>query len=80
MTTITVKNIPTDIYEKLKQSAKLNHRSINSEIIASIERAVRSQALDPGLLLADARRLRERTAPYPITDDELTQAKSKGRP
>ena len=33
MPTITVKNIPSDIYEKLKKSAEISHRSINSEII-----------------------------------------------
>ena len=33
MPTITVRNIPTDLYEWLKQSAEANRRSINSEII-----------------------------------------------
>ena len=56
---ITVKNIPVEIYEKLKRAAEISHRSINSEIIACIERAVCSQEIDPDLLLANARRLRE---------------------
>jgi hypothetical protein len=29
MPTVTVKNIPSDLYEKLKQSAEVNRRSIN---------------------------------------------------
>jgi plasmid stability protein len=41
MPTITVKNIPTELYELLKQSAAANRRSINSEILTCIERAVR---------------------------------------
>ena len=80
MPTITVKNIPQDTYEQLKKSAKLNHRSLNSEIIACIEHVVRSQPVDPELLIASARQVRELTASYKITDDEFDQAKNAGRP
>ncbi len=79
MPTITVKNIPAEIYEKLKKSAETSHRSINSEIIACIERAVRSQQIDPDLLLANARKLRSKTTSHPITDGEFNQAKTTGR-
>jgi len=47
MPTITVKNIPTELYELLKQSAAANRRSINSEILTCIERAVRGRKADP---------------------------------
>ena len=79
MPAITVKNIPPDIYERLRQSAESNRRSINSEIIACIEQAVRSREVDPDLLLANARRLRAKTAVHPISDVEFTQAKRSGR-
>ena len=80
MPTVTVKNIPADIYEKLKRAAEISHRSINSEIIACIERAVSSREINPGVVLAEARRLRAKTAAHPITDRELVQAKTAGRP
>lgn len=79
MTTYTVKNIPSDIYEKLKRSAELNRRSINSEIIFCIENTVQSQAVDSGLVLRRARKLRNLTKEWPITDDELKMAKEIGR-
>jgi len=79
MPTITVKNIPADIYEKLKKSAETSRRSINSEIIACIERAVQSQQINPDLLLSNARKLRSKTSSHPITDDEFNQAKTTGR-
>ncbi len=79
MPTITVRNIPADIYKKLKKSAEISHRSINSEIIACIERAVRSQQINPDLLLSNARKLRSKTSSHPITDDEFNQAKTSGR-
>ena len=80
MTTYTVKNIPPDIYEKLKRSAELNRRSINSEIIVCIENTVQSQAVDSELVLRRARKLRRLTEDVPITDDDLKRAKEAGRP
>jgi hypothetical protein len=79
MPTITVKSIPADLYERLKESARVHHRSINSEIIVCIERAVGHRKIDPDATLARARQLRERTTAYPVTDDEFTQAKAAGR-
>ena len=79
MPAITVKNIPPELYERLKKSAEANHRSINSEIIVCIERAVRSRTLSLETTLSRARNLRERTVAYRITDDEFTQAKAEGR-
>lgn len=80
MPSITVKNIPPEIYEKLKKSAEANHRSINGEIIACIERSVISQSIQPEQFLAVARELREKTASYLIDDDEFTDMKKTGRP
>ena len=79
MASITVKNIPEDIYERLKQSAKANRRSINGEIIVIIEDAVKSRKIAPEDLLVRARQLREKTADYTIPDDEFTLAKQAGR-
>lgn len=80
MATITVKNIPEDLYEALKERAALNRRSINSEIIVCIESVVRSRRLDTDAFIARARLLREKTADYIITDEELNRAKNEGRP
>lgn len=80
MTTVTVKNIPEELYMALKQAAESNHRSINSEIIACIERAVVSRPIDPETFLARVQRLRAWTAERPIDVETLTQAKEWGRP
>lgn len=79
MTTFTVKNIPPNLYEKLKKSAELNRRSINSEIIVCIEKSVRSQAIDSQQILTKARKFRSLTQAVPISDDELTLAIEEGR-
>lgn len=80
MPTITVKNIPNDLYEQLKRSAEANRRSINSEIIACIEQAVQSRQLDPEAIPARAQRLREKTAQYRVTDEDFSKMKREGRP
>jgi plasmid stability protein len=79
MYSITVKNIPDDIYERLKHSAKVNHRSINREIIVIIKEAVQSKKIVSEDFLARARQIREKTADFKITDDEFTQEKKAGR-
>ena len=80
MANITVKNIPADLYEHLKASAGANHRSINGEIIACIERVVGSPKIDVEAVLEEARRLREKWKGPLITDAEFTEAKHAGRP
>lgn len=79
MPTITVKNLPQDLYDKLKLAAETSHRSINSEVIACIERSVSSQTSNPELLLVTARKLREATAGYYLTENELDQMIIAGR-
>ncbi|MEA3408638.1 MAG: Arc family DNA-binding protein [Chloroflexota bacterium] len=79
MPTITVKNIPNDLYQQLKRSAEANRRSIHREIIACIEKAVRSRKNHPETILSRARELRKKTSDHPITDGEFTEAKISGR-
>jgi len=79
VTTYTVKNIPPNVYKKLKKAAELNRRSINSEIIFCIENTVQSQAIESEMVLMKARKLRSLTQAAPISDDELLLAKEDGR-
>lgn len=80
MATVTVKNIPDELYERLKAVAETNRRSINSEIITCIENTVMSRRLDLDEALENARRLRRLTAGHPISDEEWRRAKAEGRP
>ena len=80
MPNITVKNIPDALYKLLKASAEMNRRSVNSEIIVCIERAVVSQRINPDELLRSAQQLRQLTATISITDEAFNHAKTVGRP
>ena len=77
MATVTVKNIPDELYTRLKSVALINRRSINSEIIMCIERAVVSRQINPIKILENARQLRKLTTNHPIGDEELTKPKQK---
>lgn len=79
-TTITIKNIPSDLYALLKQNAASNRRSINSEVIAIIENSLCDKKLSPDDFLVSARKLREKTKRFVLTDDLITQTKNEGRP
>lgn len=44
MATLYVENIPDDLYEALRQRAKLNRNSISTEVISLLERNVPTSA------------------------------------
>ncbi len=80
MRTLTVKGLPDELYERLKQSAAENRRSINSEAIVCLERSLRGRPRDSKAILARVDALRERLNGPPLTDEFLDKAKSWGRP
>ena len=79
MATVTVKNIPDDLYNRLKSVAEINRRSINSEIIMCIENTVLSRQINLEEVLEDARQLRRLTAGHPISDEKFNHLKAEGR-
>lgn len=80
MATMTLKNVPDELYQLLRESADRNRRSINSEAIVCLERALHSQRVDADTLLERARRIRSRMPGVFVTDDELRALRDEGRP
>jgi len=80
MPALTVKNIPDDLYTRLKESAQVHRRSLNSEILYCVERALMPYKIDVTEHILTARKIREKTADYPLTDKLLSTAKNRGRP
>jgi plasmid stability protein len=80
MPALTLKNIPDDLYMRLKESAQIHRRSLNSEILYCVERALVPYRVDVSEHLLTARKIREKTADYPLTDESLNTAKTSGRP
>jgi antitoxin FitA len=59
---LSIKNVPDEVVQRLRQRAAQRHRSLQGELLAIIEEAVRSQReLSPAELLAEVRGLGLRT-------------------
>ena len=79
MATLTIKNVPERIYDRIKMQAKNNHRSINGEIIFLLEQALSISPIDVEAALKRARKIRELTAHYVISADEIEKMIDEGR-
>lgn len=78
-TNFTLKNIPEDLYRKIRESAERNQRSVNREIIAILVAATASKRMPVNELLARARALRAKTHGR-LTGNVLDRARQEGRP
>jgi len=77
MVTLTLKNIPDDLHQRLKESAERNRRSLNSEILVRLEGALSAPVADRR---ATARSLKSFTAGLPEVDHAKVDAfKRQGR-
>lgn len=63
MLNLTLKNIPKDLHAQLKDSAEKNRRSLNSEILARLERDVSAPKADRKKLLRELKAFTDRL-PY----------------
>jgi hypothetical protein len=64
----------------LKEAARAHRRSLNSEILYCVERTLVPHKTDISEHLAIARKIREKTAVYKLTDEFIDAAKNDGRP
>ena len=80
MPAITIKNLPDDLYERLKANSKAHHRSINGELIATLERVLTAQRVDADQQLAQIRILRSRLDLPTLDPYDIHAAIESGRP
>lgn len=57
-TTLTLKNIPDAVYDRLKRAAAMHHRSLSSEAIVCLESVLLPIKMMPSERIARARELR----------------------
>ena len=73
MATLLLRNLPDDLYQRLKQRALQNHRSLGSEALALLENALAPQNHPASVL----------PQPFvgrsPLTDELLNEARQRGR-
>lgn len=78
-TTLTLKNIPDEIYERLKDSAETNRRSLNSEAILCLETVLLPGRVAVGERLARARALRATLPKVKFQARDIDALKRAGR-
>ncbi|WP_146909237.1 FitA-like ribbon-helix-helix domain-containing protein [Arenimonas daejeonensis] len=78
-TTLTLKNIPDEVYERLKRSAEMNRRSLNSEAIVCLETVLVPSRVPPGERLARARKLRADLSKEKFLAQDINTLKRQGR-
>ncbi len=78
-TTLTLKNIPDEIYERLKASAAEHHRSLNSEAIVCLESALGPRKVGVEERLRRAHESRSRMRGPGLSLEEIDALKREGR-
>ena len=78
MSTITIKNIPPAVHRTLKSRAKTHGRSLNKEVITTLETSLHGVPIDATAIGEHARAVRETMGVY-LTQRELTSRKNEGR-
>lgn len=79
-TTLTLKNIPDDLYERLKVAAEMHRRSLNSEAIVCLETVLTPTKIAPSERLERARRLRAGLSTSQFQARDIDTLKRQERP
>ena len=79
MPNITIKNVPHDLYDKIKMNAKKNRRSINNEIINRLDKSLHSTRIDINSFLRRIENFHSSVEIPALTDDLIQTAKQEGR-
>jgi plasmid stability protein len=79
MASLTIKGIPDDLLDMLRRKAETNRRSVNSEVLITLEDSVSRKPVDPQAFMERVRRRRERMNVAELTQEMLRQDREEGR-
>ena len=79
-TTLTLKNIPETVYERLKASAETHRRSLNSEAIVCLETVLLPGRISVAERIARARAMRAPLVKAKIKVRDIDALKRERRP
>ena len=78
-TTLTLKNIPDSVYERLRRSAQTHRRSMNSEAIVCLEAVLLPKRIESSERLARAQALRGALPQGKFRARDIDAMKREGR-
>ncbi len=79
MKTLTIKNIPDDVYQKLQKNAEVNQRSIHDEVLFLIKLALMKRPVGSETNLELAYPAHEIATGHPVTADKIEEMIDDGR-
>jgi antitoxin FitA len=77
--TLTLKSIPDEVYERLKSSAEMHRRNMNSEAIVCLESVLLPGRMAPAERLARAQALRASLSHRKLKAKDIDGLKREGR-
>jgi antitoxin FitA len=79
-TTLTLKNIPDEVYERLKAAAAAHRRSLNGEAIVCLEKVLLPRKVSVEERIRRAGELRAALGDRQFSHDDIDTFKREGRP
>lgn len=79
MGTLTLKNVPAALIDRIKRQAEQHRRSLNREAIHILEHGTGSASLPVEARLERIRAMRSRYNLPPLTEEFIEEAKNEGR-
>lgn len=79
-TTLTLKNIPDELYESIKKAAREHRRSLNSEVLVRLESMLLPQKISVDERLDRARQLRRALPGVVFNAEDIAKLRQEGRP
>lgn len=78
MANVTIKDLPAELHQRLKEKAKRNRRSLNAEVITLLEASMEPRKVNVDEILAAARAVRSQVK-RELSDQEISRMKRQGR-
>jgi plasmid stability protein len=78
MADVTIKDLPSELHERLKENAKRHRRSLNAEVITLLEGAVEPRRINVDEILTAARAVRSEVK-RELSDHDIARMKRQGR-
>ena len=79
MASVTIKNLPDNLYRKLKTRAKSNNRSINGEVVNLLRKELEQDQLDVRKIFEQTRLTQSWAKGVALSDEEVIDLKKEGR-
>ena len=80
MSSLTIKGIPEQLLERLRESAARHRRSLNGEVLYRLEHSINVRQIDVEEILTRIQARHARSPIPPLTDELLEKAIDEGRP